>query len=202
MLKEIAPLTPSQFFKMSCRVPYAKEIKLPDTSTLVSEESFATLSVEWNERGLRFVAEIKSRLKESSYPRVQEGDSVELFIDTRNMKSAGSITPFCHHFVFLPLPVDDIRAAELTKFRGEESRPMAQPYHFEIDVKEKLRTYTMDILISPNALYGFDPYELPHLGFTYRINRCHAEPQHFACTGRDAAIERSPSLWGTLILEK
>ena len=202
MLKELAALTPGQFFQMSYGVPYAKKTKLPDTSGLLSEEGFATVSLEWNEDGLLFVVDVKSPLKESVYPRVQEGDSVELFIDTRNMKSAGSITPFCHHFAFLALPINGVQAFELTKFRGEETHLLAQPRQFEITTQEKFRKYSMEIFIASDALYGFDPDELTELGFTYRINRYQAEAQHFACSSLDGAIERHPSLWGTLILEK
>src|SRR6185437_5337543 len=75
---------------------------LPNTSVLCAEDHFADIALGWHSDGIEVFAYIKTTFQQAYYPDVSRGDSVELFIDTRDVKTSGFNTRFCHHFFFLP----------------------------------------------------------------------------------------------------
>lgn len=216
--EEFVPLTPVNFFQISADcayLPRSKEQKfpcisrteapkrlLPDTSHLCGEESFAEVSIGWNEEGIEAYLQVNSSFKRVFYPEIDRGDSVELFIDTRDVKTAGFNTRFCHHFFFLPEGMHGHFAGEITRFRTEDVHPICDAK--ELKVKSLLQSsgYTLNIFIPCHCLYGYDPDQFNRLGFSYRINRTEGFSQHFTVTTDDFPIEQQPSLWGSLKLIK
>src|SRR5688500_1335374 len=117
--EEAVPLAPIGFIQLQSECHYLppntfptltkrnlKKYLLPDTSTLCGEEHFAELSIGWNVDGIELLAGVNASITRVSYPEVSRGDSVELFFDTRNVKTSGFNTRFCHHFFFLPEAVE------------------------------------------------------------------------------------------------
>src|SRR3990167_3562881 len=207
MIRDLPPISPSSFFHVSASIPRwdkkkKKHTYLPDTSGLLSEDLFARAALYWDEAGLSFHVDVQKPVEEVFFPGCAKGDGVELFIDTHNLKATHSITPFSHHFVFLPMEVDGIQGEEVTAFRGDDKHELADPHHFVIKTTLKKREYTMDIEIPKEALYGYDPDDFASLGFTYRINRYKGKPQHFAVSSTFFSIEKHPELWATLYLTK
>lgn len=208
-------ITPVHFFQLSADCRYlegaeeafpllsarkAAAFRLPDTSMLCAEEHFAEVSMGWNSGGLEFFIQFNEPFQESVYPEVTRGDSVELFIDTRDIKTSGYATRFCHHFFFLPEAVEGCVAGELTRFRTEDSHELCNAQDLQVKAEFGRKNYTMHIFIPSQCLHGYDPDQVNHLGFTYRINRYHDHPQHFSVTSNDYQIEQQPSLWASLQL--
>ncbi len=205
-IKNVSPLTPLSFFTISAEIPYLKKAPkqwlknpylLPDTSAYLNEESFAKIAMGWNEDGFLFHIAVEKSFEEACFPEVEKGDGIEIFIDTRDLKSSKVMTRFCHHFVFLPKEVGGVLAKEVTSFRGEDSHALADSDHLKSKSTFGKGCYTVDIEIPTTALCGFEERKV---GFNYRITRPKYEGQHFAVSSRAFAINRHPSLWGTLNL--
>ena len=210
------PLTPINFFQISAGCLYlppakgtifpniskvqAQKMLLPDLSKLCAEESFAEISLGWNEEGLEALVKINRPFKRSVFPDVDRGDSVEFFIDTRDVKTAGFNTRFCHHFFFLPEAVDGHSAGEITHFRTEDAHPLCDSKDLKVKSSLQSSSYSLHIFIPESCLYGFDPGQFKRLGFSYRINRADGFPQHFSVVTEDFSINQQPSLWGSLKL--
>ncbi len=201
-------LNPIHFFSISADCNYIdkdfpslSEGILPATDQLTGEESFAKVSMGWNEKGIGLLIVVSQAAKKSCFPKVEEGDSVELFFDTRDLKTAGFNTRFCHHFYFLPNEVEGQYKGEKTHFRTEDSHPLCDPSFLICQTELKKKEYKMKIFIPSHCLYGYDPKQLNRLGFTYRINRYGGAPQHFSVMTQEYHIEQQPSLWASLVLK-
>lgn len=203
-------LNPVHFFALSndClylskkdQVPSLTSYALPSTQRLTREESFAKVAIGWNEEGIGVYIQVNQPVSESFYPQIEDGDSVELFFDTRDLKSAGFNTRFCHHFFFLPQAIEGTTKGEKTHFRTEDSHPLCDPQALYCQTQLRKNDYQMKIFIPTQCLYGYDPRQFNRLGFTYRINRHEGESQHFSVASQDYQIDQQPSLWGSLILQ-
>ena len=201
-------LSPINFFQMSVDCHYTanglsgKKYYLPNTSQLCGDEYFAKVALGWNEQGVESLVEVSQPYDQAHYPDVTRGDSVELMIDTRDVKTSGYNTRFCHHFFFLPEPIEGMQAGELTRFRTEDKHELCDPNDLKVKSQTSSRNYSMKIFIPGHCLVGYDPEQFARLGFTYRINRSHGHPQHFSVVTNDYQIEQQPSLWSSLRLIK
>ncbi len=204
-------LNPVHFFALSCdchalsdkdQLPSLTAYALPSTQRLTQENAFAKIAMGWHEEGVALQIQVNQAIKHISYPQIEQGDSVELFFDTRDLKSSGFNTRFCHHFFFLPQAVEGISKGEKTHFRTEDSHPLCDPQVLHCQMQAKKEGYQMKIFIPSQCLYGYDPKQFDRLGFTYRINRAGDAAQHFAVVSQDYQIEQQPSLWGSIQLVK
>lgn len=206
VLEGIESLFPLDFFALSIEIAYAKAFRklsmLPDTSSFLGEEKFADVLMGWNEEALLIQVDVDKPFEECSFPQYHLGDAVELFFDTRDMKSAGFLTRFCHHFVILPKEVGEIRAQELTRFRTEDTHPLCDPEDIKVDADFGRKKYTLQITIPSNCLHGYDPISFDRLGVTYRIHRFKGAPQHFSVSSRHYGIEHEAALWSQAKLKK
>lgn len=202
-------LTPVNFFALSCdckrllkreAVPSVKTHLLPSTSGLCDEQHFADVAIGWHDEGLGFQIYVKHPFARSVYPDVTKGDSVELMIDTRDLKSAGFNTRFCHHFYFLPKEVEDHQQGEITHFRTEDRHPLCDSTLLKSEVIMGTREYSLRIFIPAECLFGYDPRQFNRIGFTYRINRAGDAPQHFSVSTNEFNIDQQPALWASLQL--
>ncbi len=205
-------LSPVNFFQISADCLFAeppfprltsasaKKYQLPDTSKLCSEVSFADVAIAWNSEGLELFCHINAEYQFSSYPEVMRGDSVEIFIDTRDVKTSGFNTRFCHHFFFFPKMIDGHQAGEITRFRTEDTHELCDPNELIVKSQMKKSQYSMQIFIPAQCLYGYDPEQFNRMGFTYRINRAEGPSQHFSVVTDEYQIEQQPSLWSSLKL--
>ena len=203
------PLLPIDFFSMGIDLPYAKDtakkflrqgFQLPDMSHHLGEEKFADVSLFWNEEGLLGEVDVQKPFEHSSFPEYSQGDSIELFIDTRDRKVAGFATRFCHHFVFLATPVLGIQAEEMTRFRSEDSHALCDPSQITVSVAYGKKDYQLKYFIPSSCLHGYDPQTFPRLGLTYKINRYKGPSQHFSVSSIYFDIMQHPSLWSHLHL--
>lgn len=212
MFQEFVPLDPVNFFALSLdcfaceKGKLEKRHLLPDLSAFHIDSPFADLFMGWHEEGLYFSVHIRGEFKSPYVRSYALGDSVELFIDTRDMKTTGYTTRFCHHFYFLPEmekgEEEVVLAAEVTRFRGEEAHALAAPSTLKVATVHDRRSARMEIFIPSECLHGYDPAQFNRLGFTYRINRHGGAKQLFFASDNVFAIESQPSLWASLNLRK
>lgn len=229
MFEALPATTPVHFFAIGvdCHYLRGKELskihELPSLSSLTGDKKFATVAIGWNEKGLyvevtaqRPITNLSFGLSSSDseeekpktevkvfFPDITSGDSVELFIDTRDVKNH---TRFCHHFFFLPQPVQTngvpVQAGEITRFRTEDSHELCDPETLVFSCDLQRKGYTLKIFLPAQVLHGYDPAQCNRFGFTYRINRYAGPPEHFSLSSQDFPIEQLPSSWATLNLIK
>lgn len=165
------------------------------------EEGFAKVGISWSESGLFLSILFDKSFDECYFPAIEKGDGVEVFIDTRAIDDAVVVHKYCHHFVFVPKPVDGIFGAEVTKFRGEDKHEHCDVETLFVESSMSRGSYSMEIQISEMSLFGYDPHEYPKIGFGLRIHRAKGSPQHFPMNSVDYKVEAHPNLWARLELQ-
>jgi hypothetical protein len=198
IFEELPALSPVQFFALSWNCPYIKsdlraiaDHQVPSTAELLGEEEFAEIFMGWNEQ--KVMLEVRSASR-------TDHDSVEIFFDTRDIKTKAHISKYCHHFIFTPDEKEGFFGRELTRFCNEDIHRLCDPSELFVDVESDDSSYTLRIQIPAVCLFGYDPFQFQRLGFTYRINRANGPSQHFALSSEEFNVEHHPSLWGTLKL--
>lgn len=215
MFEEIVPLNPVHFFAFSADCHYYKGKKddplttsyfLPDLMSFHGEKAFASLALGWSEKGIYATIRSSIPLKQTRFPDFQSGDAVELFIDTRDVKTSGYNTRFCHHFFFLPEAVDvegeNVQAGEITRFRTEDAHELCDASKLFVTCEKDKKGYLLSLFIPAECLNGYDPSQFDRLGFTYRIYRSSGSPQFFSASSEDFTFEQHPSLWASIKLKK
>lgn len=212
ILEELPSLAPLEFFSISSHLYFSKSplpsnimrsrFMLPDTSEWLGEDHFADVAAAWNDSGLFVDVFVRKSFEEAFYPRFSEGDAIELFLDTRDLKTAGFITRFCHHFLFLPQAIQGIQAQELTHFRTEEVHPLCDASDLQVSSEFGKDHYALKIFIPAHCLHGYDPFSFNRIGFSYRIHRFKGRPQHFSLSSRHFTIEQHPHFWATFKLDQ
>jgi hypothetical protein len=204
-LDPISPILPMDFFGVTVELKegeWGKLLKkkhaLPDFSELLYEDPFATVFLAWHQKGLLCQVEFSKPFEECYYPQFQKGEAIELFIDTRDLKTAGFVTKFCHHFVILPKPVDDVRALEVTAFRTDDRHELADGDKIKVDATFKSRSFIVRMELPAECLHGYNPSHFDRLGFAYRISGVDRDPMHFALSSKNLAIESLPSKWTSM----
>lgn len=201
MLEDIPNLFPISFFDISVDIKHTKRESLdrryllPNTAPYMEEERFSEVYFGWSEHFLSFRFDVSKKIEEVFYPDYRKGDSIEIFLDTRNLKSYGYITKFCHHFLVLPKGGEPV--VEVTKFRPDDMHNLADPTLFKSSVLPKRGSYVVELTVPSENLHGFDRSRFEKIGFTYRINRYGGESQHFSLSSLECKIEKLPAFWAT-----
>jgi len=208
-LDQISPILPLDFFTTSCDLsigewgkPLKKKHTLPNFSEMLYEDPFAKVLLGWHVKGLMCEVHFEKPFEECFFPQVGKGDSIELFIDTRDLKSAGFLTRFCHHFVILPKPVDEIQAIEVTSFRTDDRHELADGEKIGIKAEFGRQSFLVQISLPSECLHGYDPSGFDRLGFAYRINGVDRDPMHFALSSNYLSIESLASKWASMQMRK
>lgn len=204
---ELPQLSPMHFFalSLSCFQIKDKELSkkhiLPDLSDLHQIHPFAEVAMGWSEEGILIHVMQKKRIFSVHFPDFHLGDAMEIFLDTRDVKTTGYNTRFCHHFCFLPeAPQEGIQSREITHFRGEETRELCDPNLLEVQTLHHKGNSITKIYIPKEALYGYEPLLFQRIGFTYRILHQDGKIQDFSCNSKELPIEQQPSVWASLKL--
>ncbi|MCH9612970.1 MAG: hypothetical protein S4CHLAM102_14700 [Chlamydiia bacterium] len=172
-----------------------EKYRLGHLSDLLVEEPFAEIYVGWSPAGIALLLEVNQGFQDAFFPSVQRGDGLELFIDTRDLKSAKVIHRFCHHFVFLPKPCDEVSAIEVTRFRGEDTHELCKSDDLTCMSEFGRDRYVMQIFIPEYALMGYDPSQIQKLGLGLLLHRKGDEPLHYLASTTEFHVQRLPSLW-------
>jgi hypothetical protein len=197
-LADMIPLAAISYVSIvaDCRyhIPDGKPLKskylLPDLAGLSGKKAIADLSLSWHEEGIEAYVEI--------YRQMEPTDQVDLFFDTRDVKTSGWNTRFCHHFFFRS--DDGFSAGEITHFRTEDRHELCHAEDLQLKVHVMKNSYTMQIFIPNHCLFGYDPTQFQRLGFNYQIRCADGTTQNFSASPEDFSIEQQPSLWSSLKL--
>ncbi len=177
IIDNLPDLVPIDFFPQKLEIVEGKKTKLPDMSAFLGEDSFSRVYLTVHEKGISIELDI------------EDEDSFEVFIDTRDIKTSGFPTRFCHHFIF-----SESESREITRCRAEEAHPLCEPSDLIVEITPK----KMHITIPAHCLHGYDTTSFKKLGFTYRLTRATGRRQHFAVSSEYYTIEKHPSLWASI----
>lgn len=181
--------------------------RLPVLSELDGERAFADVRAAWNEGGIGFSVRVEGK-KHPNWCRetkLEDSDSLQVWVDTRDTHNIHRATRFCHRFVFLPggagrnfeQPVAD----QLLVDRARENANPIRPGQLKVALGRATGGYLMSTFIPAAALTGFNPVDHPRLGFTYQLFDRELGQQYFS-VGSEFPFAADPSLWGTLELVK
>ena len=192
-LKELKPLSPAAFFEVKGKLskleknrPF-EEGRLSDLSFLSGGQKTLDLSLMWSPFALHL--ELRARRP------LESGDLFELLIDTRDLKSSNVITRFCHHFLY---DFDEEEGREVTRFRGEDQHPLADPSLLKIQRDLKRHHFQAHLLIPKELLFGYDPAQFNRLGFCYKFKGKRGEKESFHLSPDHFNLDKHPALWASM----
>jgi hypothetical protein len=212
------PLLPARFlFRFSAPCQYKDPLwtndgaQLNETHRLIGlaelEErtAWADVWAAWSEAGLaiRVCVRGKQQPPWCRAGRPEDSDSLQVWIDTRDVHNVHRAGRFCHRFIFLPggagrhLEQPVAEQAPINRSR-EQPQPIAAGT-LKARCKIHADGYVLEALIPAEALTGFDPAEHPRLGFTYAVIDRELGQQTFG-VGHPMPYQEDPSLWATLEL--
>lgn len=173
------------FFSLACTCPHlgtspaidgslkewGDESRLPDVMGMGGGEAFAEVYAGWNSEGLFFAVDVKGNGTPEVQPkRPVRGDSLQIWIDTRDVRNAHRASRYCHHFFFLPMGKGrgqkQPMAGQLRIRRARAQSAPCDPQAIGISSTILSRGYRMEIHLESRLLTGFDPDENRRLGFT------------------------------------
>lgn len=185
--------------------------QLPDLASLDSgtanhERSFADVRMAWDTEGVALTLSVTGKKQPvwCRETRLEDSDSLVVWIDTRATHNIHRASKYCHSFVFLPAgggrgseePVAD----QMLINRARENARPVRPRELQVISKVKKTGYDLAAFIPAVALGGFDPANHSSLGFTYAVIDRELGLSTFA-TGPAFPFGEDPSCWATLELE-
>jgi len=212
MLQEQSGFASFEFFLrqeypcLFCDDTLSEKHTLANSSKVFCHYPFTKVYAGWNETALIFDIEVTTSKVSVCYPDIAKGDSIELFIDTRDNKQVLTTHRFCHHFFFLPESFEGHTHGEITRFRTEDSHPLCAASDITYNIAKKKNGYKAHIVLPAHVLTGYQPsYEnmqQNRIGFCYRINTSFGENETFGLAPTVVNCIGVSYLWPTLILEK
>ncbi|QZA58424.1 hypothetical protein [Candidatus Rhabdochlamydia porcellionis] len=202
LLEEISPIVPLDCFAIQCKLLHAKnqpsikvmrkKFLLPSTSKLLNEVSFAEVAIAWNEQAI-YCDLFFDKLLEST-------DKIELFFDTRDLKTISFTHRFCHQFFILPQKAnDETFAKEITIFRTEDAHPLCLAEDIQVNLQDHRKSYIVRVIIPAHCLHGYDPLQFSRIAINYRLHSKGAF-QHFSSAF--PLTEQHPRYWASCELIK
>ena len=205
------------FFSFAWQCPYRKvpptidgdlkdwngSFKMPDLMALDGREAFSDVYAAWNERGLYFAVHVRKAAGANvDRRRPLQGDGMQIWVDTRNVRNVHRASRYCHHFYFLP-------GTGRLKSRGGQKRIRRARAHSRQCESSVLQVasdtsgtgYRLEAHLPAKALTGFDPEENRLLGFTYLLQD-RRQGRQFWSADEPLPVSYDPSLWGTIELVK
>ena len=213
-----SPLLPSRFlfrFSVPCR---QKEVlwlgegadldprfRLVGLSELEGGTPWADVRAAWNKEGLVFSICVRNKTMAPwcRINRIDDSDSVHLWIDTRDVHNVHRASRFCHRFVALPFGsgarADQPFIQWMPIHRARDNPNTIHDGLLQARSERRIDGYVLDLLIPAAALTGFDPADHPRLGFHYAVFDRELGEQTFAA-GSPMPYRDDPSLWATIEL--
>jgi hypothetical protein len=147
--------------------------RLPDLA--LDGGTFATMWMAWSPEALWFAVRVERTRPPQVMPnRPAAGDCIELYIDTRDVRSAHRAGRYCHKFIMAPVGrsgraqkpfFDHVDVA-----RATASPPKVLPEQVELAAVVDREFYSMEIRIPAEALFGYDIETNRRLGFAYVVH--------------------------------
>ena len=179
---------------------------VPDLGFLENRPAAADVFMAWNDEGLYFAVDVRKRKPvHSYYGRHWTGDSFQIWLDTRDVKTARRAGRYCHQFNCLPTGGGDngdrpvVKPTQVDRAREKWNMPEQEALPIASLITD--RGYTLEVCLPTETLSGYDPEEFPRLGFTYFLNNSEYPAQWWSA-GRDLRVHVDPSTWGTAVLSR
>jgi hypothetical protein len=203
LLEETKPILPLDCFAIQCKLLHAKnqpsikmmrkKFLLPITSELLHEIPFAEVAIAWNEQLIYCDIFFDHPLDPT--------DKVELFFDTRDLKTVSFTHRFCHQFLILAQRAgDETFAKEITAFRTEDVHPLCLAEDIQVDLQDNRRSYVIRVIIPAHCLHGYDPLQFSRIAINYRLHSKESGFQHFSSAY--PSTEQHPRYWASCELVK
>jgi hypothetical protein len=176
--------------------------RLPELMGVEGQRSFASLYLSWDEETLYLGLEVKGKSRYKIDPKnYWQGDCLELWIDTRDVKDSHRANRYCHHFYVLPggrgrdglSPI----ARQVSIDRAREQAPPCPEESIQVALKRLKRGYQLELGLPASGLNGYQPREFNRLGFNYALRDAELGLQSWAASRE---LSADPSTWGTLEL--
>ncbi len=174
---------------------------LPEMDKLTPQKSLAKVFMGWNEEGISVLFKIHEPKKSLE----KSDDTLELFFDTRDLKTKNQFSRFCHHFIFQNASEDSLIGKEITRFPTEDTHPLASIEMIPKIKKIKSTRDQYEILIFLPALilFGYDPLNSSKkIGFAYVLKRKSTHEEQIFPVVREFSLAKNPSCWSTLELSR
>jgi hypothetical protein len=178
---------------------------LPDLSQLDGGAAWAQIRVGWNPGGLG-IAVLAEGVADEQFDRARpEGfASAQFWVDTRDTRTVGRATRFCHRFVVELRPAKargqlDVKAAHQSIARASAEPPICPSDRLIARAELTRAGWMLELFLPAQALNGFDHETNRRLGFAYQIADYIRDDQYFT-VGREFPVGENPSLWSTLEL--
>ena len=155
-----------------------EEHVLPSFSELEQPGAAPEVRAGWSHLGLAFRVEVRGKRQAPwcRAERPEDSDGLQIWLDTRDVKSVHRTGRFCHRLFFLPagagrgltkpvagvLPIHRARAVH-GPIRENQLKVLSR------NPRGAGRGYVLDAFVAADALTGFDPGEHTRLGFTYAV---------------------------------
>lgn len=175
---------------------------IPDLMRQEGADPFAQLYMAWNETGLYFGLQVKGKSHYKLDPqKYWQGDCLELWLDTRDVKDTHRANRYCYHFYFLPggsgknghQPI----GRQTTIDNAREQAPPFPEESIHLGLRRLKRSYQMEIALDATQLHGFQPDEFDRLGFNYVLHDTEKGTQSWTAS-RDQERAHDPSAWGSV----
>lgn len=166
---------------------------------------FADLRLAWNELGLGLQLEVrgKEQLPQGNAARPRASDGLNFWLDTRDSRTSHRASRYCHQFHFLPTgggPDGDEPLVGQSKIhRALQDAPLASPSEIPFRCQSRAGGYRLEAFLPARVLNGFDPEQMPRLGFFYAVRDAELGDEVLS-VGPEFPYWEDPSLWDVLEL--
>lgn len=206
-----SPVPRSAMFSFAITIPPAKKTEVDGTLAGWAErhrlpraefegaDTFADVWAAWSTDALWLAVRVeKGRAPRVIPNRLTEGDCVEFYVDTRDVRNAHRAGRFCHRFVVAP--AGGAGRGRMPVFQHVEiSRATASPATVEIgrgDIGATVEDdrYVVEVRLPASGLTGFDADVNRRLGLAYVVH----DTEHGTQNWPHAAVLPvgvDPSLW-------
>ena len=182
--------------------------RLPDLAALHFQPSFASAYAGWTLDGLALGFAVGHHPERQDPAHPLRSDGVEIWIDTRDSRTARKLTRFCHHFRILPRGLgrrpffEQVRAG--ADGGTDDEGPDAQQLRVAVKTpgprQRGAEGYALEVFLSRELLTGYAPMEATSIGLGYRVRSSRAGVQDLTF-GERFPLWRNPSLWMSARLE-
>ncbi len=177
--------------------------QLPELS-MDGGKPFAHVYAAWSAAGMWFALDVPRKSAPRVLPkRLAEGDSLELYVDTRDIRSAHRAGRYCHKFVLAP--VGGVGRARSALFEHQDiQRALMNPPQVtsdQVEVASVVRDdgYAIELFVPAAALNGYDVDVTRRLGLAYVLRDTERYPQVWPHAA-DLPVWNDTSLWATIDL--
>ena len=179
---------------------------LPALPELDGQTPFATVQVAYGEAGLFLGLRVPKQAQIAvNRQRPSNGDSLQVWVDTRGVSGGHRATRFCTHFVLLPAGGGANRreptGLQRPIRRALDQPPMCDPEDISIAVDVGPDSYFLEALLPTHIVIGFEPEAGSIIGFQYLVTDLMQGRQTYA-VGDEFPYSWDPGTWGQLRLEE